>query len=174
MLIYVVRHGETRANVDGYLQPVSTIDGISYWYTPKNNVKGNGSVSAPIYNAYDVDAFNANAGTTGAVGYVDYAFQLKAVNSDQTSPAYVNLTGINLVYGNTQATSENAFRAAIFVEDLGTTLTAPTGGLGTLKTILKPSAASYFGAGGVNSASSVAAVTNLGTAANIATVAQGT
>lgn len=161
-------------NVAGYLQPVSTIDGVNYWYTPKNNVKGNGSVSAAIYNAYEQSAFNANAGTEGAVGYVDYAFQLKAVNSDQTSPAYINLTGINLVYGNTQETSENAFRAAIFVEDLGTTLKAPSGDVGTLKTILKPSEASYFGLGGVESASSVAAVTNLGTAANIATVEQGT
>ena len=166
--------------IDALLEPVSTTNGTSFFYTSSTNVGGSGAVTSAVYTEYDPDVdtdddgvndFNENAGTTGAVGYVDYAFQLKANNTSASAPAYINVTALNLVYGSTQTPVEYAFRVAIFVEDIGTALAATSGNVGTLKTVLKPASAAYFTANkAVNSTSTVDTVSNLGTAANLATV----
>ena len=160
--------------ISGMLEPVSTINGISYFYTDTNNVQGNGDAMSDTYVAYDASdtsGFNLNYGTTGAVGYVDYAFELKA-NNTTTAAQYINVTDLELTYGGTS--SDRAFRVAFFVEDLGTAHTADSGAPGTLKTILKDSSAGNFTANqAVTSTSALAGVT-YGTAANLATVAAGT
>lgn len=100
------------------LEPVSTVDGMKYFYTLNGNVKPNGDAINDAYVAYnhaDTSDFEANS-TTGAKGYAEYAFQLKAVNAEAASQ-FINLKELNLGYRGTD--SENgidAFRVAIFVE----------------------------------------------------------
>ena len=130
------------------LEPVSTIDGVSYFYTAVNNVQANGDAIADTYVAYDpssTTAFNTNYSTTGAVGFVDYAFFLKATNADTTTAKDVNMTALTLTYGGTTQT-QKAFRVAVFVNDMGetgsTAATAPASG--TLLSVLRDSSAGYF------------------------------
>lgn len=160
--------------ISGMLEPVSTINGTSYFYTDTNNVQGNGDAMSDTYVAYDASdtsAFNLNYGTSDAVGYLDYAFELKA-NNTTAATQYINVTDLELTYGGTS--SDKAFRVAYFVEDLGTGHTADSGAPGTLVTILKDSTAGNFTANqAVTSTSALAGVT-YGTAANLATVAAGT
>lgn len=108
-------------NVPGILEPVSTIDGVNYFYTAANNAAVNGDAISDVYVAYDAgdtSAFNTNYQTTGAVGYVDYAFRLKAINTGATNQDVV-LTGLNLVYGGAADAGVPAYRVAMFVQDLG-------------------------------------------------------
>ncbi|MBR7094596.1 MAG: hypothetical protein IKC73_00085 [Clostridia bacterium] len=165
----------TTLEVDGLealLNPVSTINGTSFFYTAGTNVKGDGSVKEVAYSAYNDLSFQS----AGAVGYVDYIFQVKVTNA-QAETQRVILNGLTLTYGETYPTgSENAhkaFRVAVFAETLG--VGAFTEGVGELKTILAPSGAEYQTGGtngsAVNSTTSVAAVTKLGTAAILGEVA---
>lgn len=160
--------------VSGMLEPVSTINGTSFFYTDTNNVQGNGDAMSDTYIAYnaaDTSAFNTNYGTSGAVGYIDYAFELKA-NNTTAADQYINVTDLELTYGGTS--NDTAFRVAFFVEDLGTNHTADTGAPGALKTILKESStANFTPTKAVTSTSALADVT-YGTAANLATVSAGT
>lgn len=140
------------------LEPVSTINGVNYFYTNTNNVAGDGDVLSDAYTAYSTEssaltAFNTNYGTSGAVGYVDYAFELKA-NNTTGSPQDINVTDISLIYGGTDTAALPAFRTAIFVEDLGVTgnRTAPAGAsavsTSNLITILdKNGTSTYFDTG---------------------------
>lgn len=154
------------------LNPVSTINGTSFFYTEGTNVKGDGSVKEVDYEAYADNSF----ASAGAVGYVDYIFQVKVTNA-QAETQRVILNGLTLTYGETYPTgSENAhkaFRVAVFAETLG--VGAFTEGVGELKTILAPSGAAYQTGGtngsAVNSTTGVAAVTKLGTAAILGEVA---
>ena len=111
--------GKMDGSVTGLLEPVSTINGINYFYTLNDNVKADGDALTDeyvAYNAADTSAFVANS-VSGAVGYVDYAFQLKASNADGTNAQYINLKTLNLAYKGTDTlTGINAFRVAIFVE----------------------------------------------------------
>ena len=115
-----------------------------------------------------------------AVGYVDYVFQLKAVNTLATDQT-INLTQLDLTYdkdatGN-ERNGEVAFRAAVFVEpeNAGKTAYANAGGT-TLNGIYKPATAAYFtGTNGVSAAGTTTAVSNLVSSATpIATVATST
>ena len=157
------------------LEPVSTINGEDFFYTDTANVDGRGDAMADTYIEYDpsdTSDFNSKYETTGAIGYKDYAFQLKA-NNTTNNPAYINVTGLDLVYG-AAAETEHAYRAAMFVEDIGTSLGATTGDVGTLKTILAPTGTAsgyYFTSGSaVKDEDELASVSSLSTAANIATV----
>ena len=160
--------------ISGQLEPVSTIDGKSFFYTDTSNVQGNGDAMADTYIAYnasDTTAFNSNYQTSGAVGYLDYAFELKA-NNTTAADQYINVTDLELTYGGTS--TDKAFRVAFFVEDLGTNHTADTGVPGTLKTILKDSTAGNFTATKAVTSTSALADVTYGTAANLATVGAGT
>jgi len=155
-------------SIYGLLEPVSTVDGVNFFYTSSTNVDAAGDAAADAYIAYaSGDTFDANYGlnssntTADGLGYVDYAFQLKAVNS-QDAVYYVNITNIDLLY-NGATTEEKAFRVAIFVDDMGATgATAATAPSTTnLKTILRHTGAQYFGAAGDNADEAVKTVSTL-------------
>lgn len=125
------------------LEPVSTVTGKAFFFT--TNALSNGDAAADDYTAYnavevptsdELTAFNTRYGSTGAVGYVDYVFQLKAVNTANAAKD-IKITQLNLIYSGASDTSK-AYRVALFVEDLGETGTAPEGGSGTLKGIYAP------------------------------------
>jgi len=138
---YVATHTET------VLEPVSAVDGATFFYTSTKNVKADGDAKTDTYVAYnhaDTSAFDTNYGTTGAKGYVEYAVQLKADNSSDAA-RYVNLTDVNLTYGGAAA-DQKAFRVAIFVDDMGTdgaTAASATQTTSNLKSILSISGAAY-------------------------------
>jgi hypothetical protein len=161
--------------VSGKLEPVSPIDGVNYFYTANTNVLGSGDAISDAYIAYDpasTAAFNSNYGTSGAVGYIDYCFELKANAATSGTNEYINVTDLQLTYGGTS--SDKAFRVAYFVQDLGTAHNADNGGVGTLKTILKDSSAANFTpTKAVDDVDSLADVT-YGTAATLAEVTGGT
>ena len=137
------------------LEPSSTVDGIQYFYT--TNAGSNGDALADNYTpyseatsqtdtaaaktAYDAafnTAYGNTAGTTAfatAYGYVDYAFYLKATNTDTGNTGTLVMSKCNLLYnasgdGTTWAApTDKAWRTAMFVQELGSTVsngTAPT------------------------------------------------
>lgn len=160
--------------VTGLLEPVSTINGTSYFYTSSANVAANGDALTDVYAAYDpastagINAFDANWGLSSdtpdvadSLGYVDYVFQIKATNT-AGSASNVKLTKLNLLYNDTTAAvaTINAFRVALFVEDI--TSAAPAGGVGSLVAIVKPAGGDYLTDGkAVDSTSTLDDVTNL-------------
>jgi len=99
-------------DASGKLQPVSTIDGINYFYTndaAENGQKtGTNPYTALVDNQITVNAENYK-------GYVDYVFELKATNTSASS-AFLNLSKLNLLYAGTDATT-HAFRVAAFVQE---------------------------------------------------------
>lgn len=123
------------SSITGLLEPVSTVNGKDFFYT--TNAKADGDAIADAYVAYEAGAFNTAYGTTGAVGYIDYVFQLKATNTE-TTPKDIILTQLDLTYAGTPD-GNKAFRVAVFAEDLGTTPTAPAGVVGDLIGIYSPS-----------------------------------
>ncbi|MCQ2399290.1 MAG: hypothetical protein MJ072_02155, partial [Clostridia bacterium] len=128
------------------LDPVSTVNGKDFYYTSTKNVTGSGAASSATYVKVTGDGAS-DSGFATAYGsevraYVDYAFQLKATNTSG-SANYVNFTSVKLTYGGSTSSSE-AFRVAIFVDDMGTTGTtaAKTPDTGsTLVTILSTNSA---------------------------------
>jgi len=129
--------------VDGLIEPVSTVDGKTFYYTAGTNVQGNGAVLNKTwaeYNPADTSDFAeeyalSGADATAAKGYVDYVYQLKAINGSTASE--IRLTGLNLTYGGTEDNDQLATRIAVFAEDLGyktgsdnSHLGAPAGDMG--------------------------------------------
>ena len=108
------------------LEPVSTRDGVHFFYT--TDAKADGDANADVYTAYnaaevptsgvgsELEAFNTAYGTTGAVGYVDYIFQLRAVNTQNASKA-IKMTKLDLIYQGAKDNG-NAWRVAMFSEDI--------------------------------------------------------
>lgn len=150
--------------VTGLLEPVSTVNGTSFFYTSTANVANDGDTINNTFIAYAAgDDFDGNYGLDNtntdpdALGYVDYVFQLKASNTGDAN-ADVKMTKVNLLYnGEAAAANEiKAFRVAIFVEDI--TSLNPAGTVGTLKTILRQSGAQYWGAAKNNADEAVSAV----------------
>ncbi len=146
--------------MNALLEPVSTVNGTSFWYTDTYNVGGSGDALTDAYTAYNesielannlggrvnfktnYDAgFQSNYGITGSIttanvayGYIDYVFQIKANNTTNSAKDIV-VKDISLTSGKPGTTDTlHAFRAAIFAEDI--TSDAPAGTVGTLKTIL--------------------------------------
>lgn len=146
-------------NKSALLEPVSTIDGENFFYNSTKNTSATGAaiqVTYAAYNVSDTSAFNTNYDTVGAEGYVDYVFQLKAINGKNVDKAVV-IDNVNLTYGTTDSATK-AFRVAVFAQALGTD-NNPTAGVGTLKSIIKDSSATNFTPGkAVDSTSSVATV----------------
>lgn len=161
--------------INAILEPVSAIDGVNFFYTKTNNVNAKGDAISDNYIAYAAnDAFDENYGFTNnglqdAVGYVDYAFQLKAVNSSSAA-RNVDMTKVEFLYNGTQDadtntnpdTTEKAFRVAIFVDDMGddgTSAASGTQSSSNLLSILRESGATYFtGTNAVNTTTTLAAV----------------
>lgn len=188
--------------VKGILEPVSTVNGTSFFYT--TDAKADGSKMKPVaseaYVAYSTaaatgsdaslfnDLFSQTYGVTksdadamytgqvGAVPYVDYVFQLKAVNT-AASDKDIKLTQLDLVYtqSSTETEDEKAYRVAVFADKFMTAPTAgaPAAGEGTLVGIYAPTGYNHFTDGkAVNSATTTAAVT-YNNATKVATVASG-
>lgn len=152
------------------IEPVSTVNGKNFFYTATNNVESTGDAKADTYVAYtpaNTAAFNENYKTTGAVGYVDYVFQLKAINMSDSASAVV-LTQLDLTYGGT-ANASKAFRVALFVEALttvnnktnATNTVASAGNLDAINALIyTPGSAANFTSGqAVTSTSALGAVT---------------
>lgn len=124
------------------LQPVSTIDGTNFYYTKGTNVKGDGDAIADEYKlltgdgSTDGDFKGENYyNNDKSLGYVDYVFQLKAINSFGEK-AEIRLTKLDLTYNNTEAAKQDnskAYRVAVFTEDISTA--NPASGVGTLDKI---------------------------------------
>ena len=110
------------------LEPVSTTDGRQFFYT--TNAKADGDATSDTYTAYTTQAAFATAyGQTGVatvLPYLDYVFQLKAVNVSNGT-LDLKVTNLTLTYGGT-ADGSKAYRVAFFVEDI--TSSNPTGTLG--------------------------------------------
>ena len=138
--------------VTGTLEPVSSIDGNSFFYTSSDNVDASGDAKDDAYTAYnpaDTAAFNTNYNTSGAVGYVDYKFYLKATNGENAN-RHLAMTRCNLLYeGSPLTTNDYAWRVAVFaaVATQDTPLSdADTIGTNAanLKSILRRSGAAYY------------------------------
>lgn len=141
------KYGYVMAHTAALLEPVSTINGVNFFYTSTKNVKADGDAASDTYVAYDssnTTAFNTNYGSTGAVGYVDYAVQLKADNSSN-SPKDVVLSDINLTYAGAAA-AQSAFRVAVFVWDMGATgaTAASAPNQSKLVSLLKMDGSAYY------------------------------
>ena len=121
--------------LSGHLRPVSTVDGLSFFYTnPQNNVGGSGqainntfvayseaATGNPATNAspdstsgksnYDA-AFNTAYGVgtpaadTVVYGYIDYVFYIKATNVTGAAED-LKLTTLNLLYDNSTTSTPN-------------------------------------------------------------------
>lgn len=128
----------------GQLEPVSTINGVDFFYNRTTNARADGSRDETTvdYVAYDEtsasatpldnanankkkadDAFNRNYGISGTLtntnvcyGYIDYDFELKAINSGKDG--FIKLDTLDLVTRNANAAAalNKAFRLAIFVQ----------------------------------------------------------
>jgi len=177
----------SQTTATGVLEPVSTINGTNYFYSLTDNVKGDGSVNDETiayvaYNHADTtpageykNEFSKNymvSGANGAVGYVDYVFALKAVNTAAVA-ADINLTQLFLTYdfnAGTADTSAFAHRVAVLAEKWNGS------GFDTknLVTILAPNGADNFTdasavkeAAARNAAGTIAEVTNPGADAKL-------
>ena len=113
--------GALNQSVTGKLQPVSTINGISYFYTNDAAEDGQKTGANP-YTALANNQIIVNSETYK--GYVDYVFELKASNTG-SSNAYLFLSKLNLLYAGTNATT-HAFRVAVFVQEESSTFAAVT------------------------------------------------
>jgi hypothetical protein len=147
---------------EGILEPVSTIDGVSFWYTSTSNVEGSGDAKTNVYTEYDEDTahadasankthydddFNANYGfsapTEIAYGYIDYSFYLKGTSAE-TVTRKIYMDKCNLLYDGSTPT-DKAFRVAVFSQSASAN-TAQTTAISDsdLVAILKFSDAGYF------------------------------
>jgi hypothetical protein len=133
------------------LEPSSTVDGIQYFYT--TNAGSNGDALSDNYTAYSEgtdqsdtaaaktaydSAFNTAYGVSPstsafgtAYGYVDYAFYLKATNTDAGNNGTLTMSKCDLLYdsdgqGTWAAPTDKAWRVAMFVEELGTSVKSGT------------------------------------------------
>ncbi|MCR4726533.1 MAG: hypothetical protein K5753_04870 [Clostridia bacterium] len=187
-------------NRSGHLRPVSTVNGVSFFYTGAANVNDStGAAKAAAYTAYSEAATgnpvtnaleNTNAGktnydvafqtaygiespTTSTVvyGYIDYVFYLRATNVSGAAED-LKLTKLNLLYNGAAITTEKAWRVAVFAQSTSANTALDTAvSASDLKTILTLSDAANQTAGkAVNATDSVNTVT-YGTAAVIDSIA---
>ena len=152
------------------LEPVSTIDGLNFFYTDSaTNVAAGGAVRTANYTALNTSkaaptteqltAFRTANGTANSVGYADYVMELKAVNADSNATT-LKLTKLDLVYKGLP-TSEKAYRVAVFMEKFnGTAYTiASEATLPAASSIFSKSGATNFTSGSaVNSTAGVGTV----------------
>ncbi|MDY2851679.1 MAG: hypothetical protein SOV55_06130 [Candidatus Borkfalkiaceae bacterium] len=102
-------------SVNGELQPASTVDGVNFFYT--NEAKANGEAIKKSYSAV-----SDNKITIGSKDYQAYAqqvFELKAINTSARD-VYVKLSTLNLLYNGSAVTVEQAYRVAVFCQELAT------------------------------------------------------
>lgn len=148
----------------GLVNPVSTINAsdTSFYYTYDANADGSKSADTSVIAYQEVGNDNEfTDGTTTYKAYLDYVFEIKAINTN-SSAQYLNLTGLNLLYDGQQLSDEHAYRVAIFSQDLttsgGTTYEASTTGSAASK-IFAPTGFTYFDNTAVKSATDKDSVT---------------
>ena len=195
---------EAHAGLQEILEPVSTVNAINYFYT-NEDVKADGSTTDDEFNAYDPaaaatdtdtygDKFSedysltktaANATITGkqkALGYIDYVFQLKAINPT-ASALDINMTALNLVYtkSGTEIDQAKAERIAFFVDDItdGTVLDELTSanvasGKYGLNGIYAPAGATNFEGKAISDVDERTAITYVSSGTAMASVAANT
>jgi len=148
--------------VYGLVNPVSTINAsdTSFYYTYDANADGSKSADTSVIAYQEVGDDNEfTDGTTNYKAYLDYVFEIKAINTN-SSAQYLNLTGLNLLYDGQQLSDEHAYRVAIFSQDLasgGTAYVASTTGSAASK-IFAPTGFTYFDGTAVSSTTQKAAV----------------
>ena len=110
------------------LEPVSTVNGQNFFYTATTNALASGDAASDAYITYDLTAvdnkgsfannFENNYAQASAVGYIEYVFQLKAINT-AAAAKNLGLTQLKLTYAGTTDPSR-AYRVVMFVENLDT------------------------------------------------------
>ena len=184
----------------GHLRPVSTVDGVSFFYTGAANVNDStGAAKAANYTAYSEAATgdpvtnalaNTDAGktnydaafqtaygiespTTSTVvyGYIDYVFYLRATNVSGTAED-LKLTKLNLLYNGAAISTEKAWRVAVFAQTASANTALDTAvSSSDLKTILTLSGATNQTAGKAVDATNHVDTVTYGTAAVIDSIA---
>jgi len=151
--------------VTGTLQPSSTVDGVSFFYTTTADALGR--KESGNYTAVVGDTIPSNY-----KAYVDYVVELKAVNTESHAQ-YININQLNLTYNNAAITTEKAYRVAIFVQaQSGENAYAAMGA--AADKIYSLEGATYFTNGkAVDSATTLETVANLNSKLNTMTVAAG-
>ena len=162
-------------DVGGVLEPVSTVNGVNFFYT-KENVSGTGATTDTALETYSTQSlFEDYYDIDGADAYAEYAFYLKAT-SDVANQNVV-ISKFNMLYNGAAMGSEKAWRVAVFSQTVTETVAGTTPVAGDLKTILTPdtpanSAGLYFTSGNAWSANNAkGSVSSLGSAATIGTIA---
>jgi hypothetical protein len=143
--------------------PMSTVNGLNFFYTDPDNVKGNGDAIADTYIQYsDLSTLKSKYSAVEAP-YLDYHFILKATNTDTTSPKNIMVNQLDLTYSG-ESDGNKAFRVAFLAKKFETATpdgakTAP--GLPTAATkIYAPDSAANFTSGqAVNGTSGTGTVT---------------
>ena len=146
--------------VTGVLQPVSTINAADAKFYYTYDAKADGSkAQSTTTNPYNLMSNNTiTIDTNTYVGYVDYVFEIKAINSDATAKE-LRLTKLNLLYDGV-AINEHAYRVAIFEQDqTAAGATTYTERPENANKIFAPTGFAYFDNTAVTSTTDKAAVT---------------
>lgn len=179
--------GTLNQSVSAFLEPASTVNGTSFFYTTNATATDDGSKASGDYIPYDntakgnagdtehyADKFSedysvtkaAAAGIPGtkATPFADYVFQVKALNNTAAT-LDLKLTNLELKRPNdvAYANASKAFRVAVFsqkaTKNPESPATALQGNEGALKYIYMPSGATYQAANSaVSAANTVSAI----------------
>ena len=143
-------------SVVGVLQPASTVNGTSFFYTYDAKADGskNADTAADPYIATTGDTITVNA--TNYKAYVDYVFELKAMNVSEAD-RFIRLTKLNLLYDGDNTTN-HAFRAAVFSQAESTPGAGTYAAFGAVSSIFAPTSFAYFNDTAVSSTTEKAAV----------------
>lgn len=118
------------------LAPVSSIDGVNFYFTNGDNVDGIGDAIKEQYTLYSESANFPS----GASPYIEYDLLLKATLSPSAdnAPIPINLTELKLAYDNgaQEKDEENAFRIAFFASPAVESVTNATDATTTLVAIM--------------------------------------
>lgn len=113
---------ESNYNTIKYLQPVSTVNGENFFFTPNllTGVSGNGQLNAnaKIYE-YDPESFAQLYNGIYDVkveGYAEYTYILKATASSEDLNIYLNELNFNYTGNEDASNSYNAFRVAVLIK----------------------------------------------------------
>ena len=153
----------------GILEPVSSIDGLSFYYT-KEKVGGNGSTTDATLEEYTTQSdFETYYNITGADAYKDYTFYLKTT-SDVANQKVI-ISRFNLLYNGAAIGTEKAWRAAVFAQKVNEGAAGAALAVGQLKTIVAPASAAYFTPNNAwDTTTAKATVTSLSSVATLDTI----
>jgi hypothetical protein len=118
----------------GILEPVSTIDALTFHYHATSGLDGSGKPTDSVYVEYDEDTSNTdtpagktayddgfqvnygiNAPTEIVYGFIDYTYYVKAINGG-SGPKELVITELDIKYNGGEA-SQKAWRVAVFAQE---------------------------------------------------------